>query len=677
MADVFLSYASDDRDRVLPLVRFLEGRGWTVWWDRSLRPGETWPQVIERELNSARCVVVAWSMQSVNSPWVRLEANRARERHNIIPIRLDDASVPPEFGSYQSFDMRGNLDDQALSPLGDGVSAQLRRHWLRRIAIISASLVVGLLLIATTTCVLSDRCGWSIGPEIPKTSFAVVTAPINLADAATNELLEAFVDDVRRNLRRTALGKVSSRAETTALPAGVSPIDLGKRLRVRWLLAVNISGNADHLRVLVELVDTSTGYLSDDWNLQSSITGLNELNATLVRDVLGKFVDDVTNARVATNEPGDAYTRYLEGRAALREGSSQEQLARAQSIFESVLARWPRYAPAEAALCELHLLRFETTRAPEEFAAGERHCTEALAIDPNTAESSVALGQLYLLQGRNDLARRSFERAIAETDTLAAARIGLGDVAQAEGRNKDAERELRLAVDAEPGYWRTYTALGNFLFHQGRGREALAEHRHAAELAQNDGVALNNIGAALYLSGQMEAAIGAWNSALELAAQAPTYSNLGAAYYLLGDYTKAVAMYERSIALVADDYRTWINLADARAFGAIGDAAQAYAKAEQLIQRELEMNQDDDLTRASLALVKAALGDASAAEDQLARALSNGRTDDWQLCLLAAMTEFRLSRPADAQSHVEAAIRAGYPKILIDLDPQLRSPGSA
>jgi hypothetical protein len=34
MADIFLSYAREDQSRVGPLVRALEGQGWSVFWDR-------------------------------------------------------------------------------------------------------------------------------------------------------------------------------------------------------------------------------------------------------------------------------------------------------------------------------------------------------------------------------------------------------------------------------------------------------------------------------------------------------------------------------------------------------------------------------------------------------------------------------------------------------------------
>ena len=40
MADVFISYASEDRDRVRPLAEALLSRGFNVWWDRSLSAGQ-------------------------------------------------------------------------------------------------------------------------------------------------------------------------------------------------------------------------------------------------------------------------------------------------------------------------------------------------------------------------------------------------------------------------------------------------------------------------------------------------------------------------------------------------------------------------------------------------------------------------------------------------------------
>lgn len=61
MADIFLSYAREDREKAEPLARALQEAGWSVWWDRSILPGASYEQVIEHELSSASSVVVLWS----------------------------------------------------------------------------------------------------------------------------------------------------------------------------------------------------------------------------------------------------------------------------------------------------------------------------------------------------------------------------------------------------------------------------------------------------------------------------------------------------------------------------------------------------------------------------------------------------------------------------------------
>ncbi len=80
MSDIFLSYASEDRERVRPLAEALAEQGWDVWWDRSIPPGQTWREVIQAALAEARCVVVVWSRRSVESRWVIAEADQALRR---------------------------------------------------------------------------------------------------------------------------------------------------------------------------------------------------------------------------------------------------------------------------------------------------------------------------------------------------------------------------------------------------------------------------------------------------------------------------------------------------------------------------------------------------------------------------------------------------------------------
>ncbi len=107
MADIFLSYASEDRDRIKPIVDGLEQAGWTVFWDRKTPVGMTWEDFIEEKLLQARCVVVVWSEISVDKRWVKTEARNGIKRHCLIPLQIDPVEPPFGFDHVQVADLSG------------------------------------------------------------------------------------------------------------------------------------------------------------------------------------------------------------------------------------------------------------------------------------------------------------------------------------------------------------------------------------------------------------------------------------------------------------------------------------------------------------------------------------------------------------------------------------------
>ena len=72
--DVFVSYSKEDRTAAKRIAARLENEGFAVWWDAAIHSGETFDEVIERQLRAAKAAVVLWSPRSVASRWVRAEA---------------------------------------------------------------------------------------------------------------------------------------------------------------------------------------------------------------------------------------------------------------------------------------------------------------------------------------------------------------------------------------------------------------------------------------------------------------------------------------------------------------------------------------------------------------------------------------------------------------------------
>ena len=105
MADIFISYAAEDRKLGAWLAAQLAERGFSVWWDYELLGGQRFREVIERELKTARCAVVIWTPRSVRSHFVQDEADLARRSDKLIPVMSDDldrALIPLGFGQLHT-----------------------------------------------------------------------------------------------------------------------------------------------------------------------------------------------------------------------------------------------------------------------------------------------------------------------------------------------------------------------------------------------------------------------------------------------------------------------------------------------------------------------------------------------------------------------------------------------
>jgi len=114
--DIFISYSREDRPTAHLFADKLGEEGFAVWWDAALHSGETFDEVIERNLRAAKAVVVLWSPRSVVSRWVRAEATLADRRGCLAPAIIETCDRPIIFELTHTAELShwsGDTDDYA------------------------------------------------------------------------------------------------------------------------------------------------------------------------------------------------------------------------------------------------------------------------------------------------------------------------------------------------------------------------------------------------------------------------------------------------------------------------------------------------------------------------------------------------------------------------------------
>lgn len=129
--DIFISYSREDRPAARHFAKCFADEGFSVWWDATLQAGETFDEVIERELKAAKAVVVLWSPRSVQSRWVRAEATLADRSGKLVPAIIEKCDRPIIFELTHAADLadwNGDTSDSRWQAFAEDLRAVMQKH---------------------------------------------------------------------------------------------------------------------------------------------------------------------------------------------------------------------------------------------------------------------------------------------------------------------------------------------------------------------------------------------------------------------------------------------------------------------------------------------------------------------------------------------------------------------
>ena len=526
---------------------------------------------------------------------------------------------------------------------------------------------------APTTSVFSDVVAL---PPILENSIAVL--PFLNIDGSDNTRIFAngLVDDVITRLSRVPGLLVSARGDSHTLEPNSASQKVRDRLRVALYLEGSVQSAGDELRVIVQLIDSATGFhvlsrtfdrpRDDFFEVRDEIT---ELTVANVRIALPP--ETQAESKLSSKDPSlDAYILYRRAIDASRL-PALTSMDEAIGWFNAALEVDPDYAAAHAGMCAEYIGGYPETVDPAFIAKAESACARALELNPNLDIVHTALGNLYTATGRHVDAMAEYRRALTSNPNDVAALMGIGEIYGLQQQPDKAEQNFRRAIGVQPGDWDPYNALGLFLFNSGRYKEAAEQYEVVVALDRSNMVGYSNLGTSYMLADDFAQAAPALRKAIDIEERSATYGNLGLMYYYLGNLDEAIAAHRRSTELAPTEPLTWSNLGDALwVAGYTDEANDAFKSAGELATSAMDINPNDPYTQMDLAWISAMLGRYDDARELIDKARLQA-PDDPYAHYIDGLVHLRSGNSDAALGALELAAEKGYSRRMMAAEPHL------
>jgi TolB-like protein/Flp pilus assembly protein TadD len=394
-----------------------------------------------------------------------------------------------------------------------------------RIAVGKRSLIIGLLLLAVAAAIGAWLLFHQQAPHstslvlasIPNKSIAVLPLD-NLSDEKANAFFaDGIQEELLSNLAKIKDLKVISRTSVMQYKSGITRNlkEIAQQLGVTNVVEGSVRRSGDHIRVSVQLIDALTDrhiwVQNYDRTLADSLALQGEL-ATEIAAGVGATLSPQEKARVEATPTKNtaAYQAYLRGRALMGEiREDDSNLKEAPHSFEQAVTLDPNFALAWAYLSCADSAAYWNgiDSTPARLAAAKNAVDHAVALDPNLAETHLALGY-YRYYGPRDFSGALAEFELAEknlpnnVDVLRA--IGL--IQRRFAHWDEAIAVLRHVVELDPRNTESASILAITYMTKRRFVDAIAvaDHILAVEPSNAAGIFLKTY--SLWALGKPEAA---------------------------------------------------------------------------------------------------------------------------------------------------------------------------
>lgn len=289
-------------------------------------------------------------------------------------------------------------------------------------------------------------------------SIAVLPFAAGPNTAADDYFSAGIADDISTALGRFAeLAVVTPNVVSRTRSAGGSDRDVGRQLKVRYLVEGSLRRVGERVRVTVTLNEVASGVLlwSESYDAPDrTILAIEDDIALRIAGALAVKLTNLEQKRAASQAAGsmEAYDLVLRGRDLLAHVNRTAH-SDARTLFERAIELDPYYAAAYVGLGRADLSAVAlgwTANAEETLKRAELQARKAISIDEFSPAAHVVLGRAYARMGDYDRAVEALKRAVALNPSNPDSYAGLGDALLWNGELREAIASLETAIAIDP-----------------------------------------------------------------------------------------------------------------------------------------------------------------------------------------------------------------------------------
>jgi TolB-like protein len=290
-------------------------------------------------------------------------------------------------------------------------------------------------------------------PSVGVLPFRLVGDPSRYAAFA-----HALPDELITELSRLRWLFVTARGSSFRLRASDAELtDIGRVLRVRYLLYGTIEFSARRLAVTVELVDTLDAGIVWAERFSGQIDDVHTMREEILSRVLIALdiripIHEAALARLAVPEDLDAWSAYHLGLQHIYRFNRGDNAAAAR-LFRRAVTLDPCFARAHAGLSFVHFqtafMRY-TDDVAGEISQARRLAERGLELDPLDPFVNFTMGRSYWLEGDLDSSLGWLERATSVSPNYAQGIYARGWAEALAGRALEGRKHVDLAMRLSP-----------------------------------------------------------------------------------------------------------------------------------------------------------------------------------------------------------------------------------